>query len=110
MRADSARPESTSYLRRHGLPNVTSVDKWTGSVEDGIAHLRGYAEIVIHPRCQETIRETRLWSYKVDRLTGDILPTVVDAHNHYMDALRYALAPIIKARAKAPMTMHAALL
>lgn len=98
VRADSARPESTSYLRRHGLPNTVSVDKWHGSVEDGIAHLRGYAEIVIHPRCRETIKETRLWSYKKDRLSGDVLPVVIDANNHYMDALRYALTPLIQRR------------
>lgn len=95
-RADSARPETTSYLNRHGMPGVKSVDKWQGSVEDGIAHLRGYYEIVVHPRCVETIRETRLYSYKVDRLTGDVLPKIVDAHNHYIDALRYAITPLIK--------------
>jgi phage terminase large subunit len=98
VRADSARPESTSYLRRHGLPRVESVTKWAGSVEDGIQHLRSYKEIVIHPECRETVREARLYSYKVDRHTGDILPVVVDANNHYMDALRYALAPMIGGR------------
>jgi len=25
-----------------------------------------------------------------------VLPIVVDAHNHYMDASRYALGPLIK--------------
>jgi phage terminase large subunit len=98
VRADNARPESISYLQRHGLPNCVAVDKWPGSVEDGIAHMRSYVEIVIHPRCRETIRESRLWSYKVDRLSGDILPIVVDANNHWMDGLRYALAPMIKRR------------
>lgn len=98
VRADSARPESTSYLQRHGLPRAQSVQKWPGSVEDGIAHLRGYREIVIHPRCRETINETRLYSYKVDRLTGDVLPDIVDAHNHYLDAVRYAIAPLIRRR------------
>jgi phage terminase large subunit len=38
-----------------------------------------------------------LYSYKVDRNTGDILRIVVDAHNHYIDALRYAIGPMIKA-------------
>lgn len=98
IRADNARPESTSYLRRHGLPRVESAPKWQGSVEDGIQHLRSYREIVIHPRCRETIREARLYSYKVDRLTGDVLPQIVDAHNHYWDATRYALAPLIQRR------------
>ena len=95
-RADSARPESISYLKRHGLPRIESVTKWQGSVEDGIQHLRSYAEIVIHPRCSDTIREARMYSYKVDKLSGDILPQVVDANNHLMDALRYALAPLIR--------------
>jgi phage terminase large subunit len=98
VRSDSARPETISYLRRHGMPRMEAVKKWAGSVEDGISHLRSYREIVIHPRCKETIRETRLYSYKVDRLTGDILPTIVDAHNHYMDALRYALNPLVQRR------------
>lgn len=96
IRADSARPETISYLKRHGLPRVEGVKKWPGSVEDGIAHLRSYEAIVIHPRCRETINETRLYSYKVDKLTGDILPEIVDAHNHCMDALRYAISPLVK--------------
>lgn len=97
VRADSARPETISYLKRHGLPRVEGVKKWPGSVEDGIAHLRSYDEIVVHPRCKETIQETRLYSYKVDRLSGDILPDIVDANNHCIDAIRYAIAPLIKA-------------
>lgn len=96
IRADSARPESISYLKRNGLPRIEGVEKWKGSVEDGIAHLRGYEKIIIHPRCAETIKETRLYSYKVDRLTGDVLPQIIDANNHYIDSTRYALAPLIK--------------
>jgi len=96
IRADSARPESISYLKRHGLPKIEAVKKWSGSVEDGIAHLRSYKKIVIHPRCTETIKEMRLYSYAVDRLTGDILPKIVDANNHYIDAIRYAVNPLIK--------------
>jgi phage terminase large subunit len=97
-RADSARPETISYCRQNGLRRMTAVDKWPGSVEDGIAHLRGYREIIVHPRCREFMRESRLYSYKVDRLTGDVLPKVVDAHNHLIDAGRYALAPLIRQR------------
>jgi phage terminase large subunit len=96
VRGDSARPETISYLRRNGLPRVEGVKKWPGSVEDGIAHLKSYGAIIVHPRCTETIREGRLYSYKVDRLTGDILPAVVDSDNHIIDAIRYALGPLIK--------------
>lgn len=97
-RADSARPETISYVRRNGLPNVTAVAKWPQSIEDGIAYLRSFREIVIHPRCAETIRETRLYSYKTDRLTGDVLPEIIDSCNHYIDAIRYALQPMIRQR------------
>lgn len=98
IRADSARPETISYLQRHGYPRIVGVKKWAGSVEEGIQHLRSYREIVIHPRCEKAIEEGRLYSYKVDRLSGDILPTIVDAHNHIWDAVRYALEPLIRRR------------
>lgn len=102
VRADSARPETISHVkssgdgRRQSLPQIVPVEKWSGSVEDGIAHLRSYFEIVIHPRCTAFLMEARLYSYKVDRLTGDVMKDVVDAHNHYIDAARYALGPLIR--------------
>lgn len=102
IRADSARPESISFLERNGLPRIESVDKWPGSVKDGIQHLRAYKEIIVHPRCQEFLKECRLYSYKVDKATNEVLADPVDAYNHYMDALRYALAPLIQA-GRAPM-------
>ena len=102
VRADSARPETISHVKSTGqgkrpaLPKITAVQKWPGSVEDGIAHLRSYREIIIHPRCKETLKEARLYSYKTDRLSGDVLTTIVDANNHIMDAIRYALGPMIR--------------
>lgn len=97
-RWDSASPGSISIITRHGLPKAQGAPKWQGSVDDGIRFLRSFREIVIHPRCTQTINEARLYSYKVDRLTGDVLPTLVDANNHYIDAIRYAVSPIIKGR------------
>jgi phage terminase large subunit len=96
IRADSARPETISYLKQHGLQRIQPVFKWPGSVEDGIAYLRGFEEIIIHPSCKHAREEARLYSYKVDKHTGDILPEVKDAHNHIWDAVRYALAPMIR--------------
>lgn len=96
IKADSARPETISYMVKKGF-NVSAAKKWPGSVEDGIAHLRGFRRIVIHPRCQRTAREFRTYSYKVDR-NDDILPIIVDANNHYIDALRYSLDGYIQSR------------
>lgn len=97
-RWDSARPESISHLKRHGLPRSEAVEKWKGSVEDGIAFLRSFKEIVVHSRCTEAIKEARLYSYKRDRHTGDVLPDLIDANNHVWDAVRYALGPMVRAR------------
>jgi phage terminase large subunit len=94
VRADNARPESISYLQRHGLPKIKGVKKGAGSIEDGIAHMKSFENIIIHPRCVQTINEFRNYSYKLDKLTGDILPTIVDDNNHYIDAIRYALEGI----------------
>lgn len=108
VRADSARPESISYLKRHGLPRMVGVKKWPGSVEDGIAHLRSYDEIVVHTRCTGVQSECRKYSYKIDRQSGDVLPQVVDAFNHYIDAVRYGLAPLIKRDKPIGITMRTA--
>lgn len=96
VRADCARPESISYLSRHGLPRITAAPKWAGSVEDGVAWLRSFAEIVVHERCTRTADECRLYSYKTDRLTGEVKPDIVDANNHFIDAIRYGAAPLIR--------------
>lgn len=99
IRADAARPETTNELRRRGL-KVESAPKWAGSVEDGIEHLRSYEQIIIHPRCKLATSEARLWRYKTDKRTGDVLPELIDAHNHVWDAARYALSPLIRQGSK----------
>ncbi|MER5026921.1 PBSX family phage terminase large subunit [Providencia stuartii] len=90
IKADSARPETISYLKRQGF-NISAAKKWQGSVEDGITYLRGFKQIIIHPRCKETAKEARLYSYKTDRITGEVLPVIEDAYNHCWDAVRYGL-------------------
>ena len=98
IRADNARPESISYLKRHGLSMITPTIKGKGSIEDGIEYIRSFEAIIIHERCVETAREFRLYSYKTDPHSGDILPQILDENNHYIDALRYALEPLIKSK------------
>lgn len=94
-RADNARPETISYVQRNGF-NIIAAEKWPGSVEDGVEFLRSFEAVVIHPRCKHTAEEARLYSYKVDKLSGDVQPVIVDRHNHCMDAIRYALTPMIR--------------
>lgn len=107
VRADSARPESISYLKRadpdgkrKNMPGIIGVDKGKGSVEDGIEFIKSFAMVVIHPRCQETAREFQRYSYKVDRLSGDVTKVILDKFNHYIDSIRYGLEQVMKNRGK----------
>lgn len=97
IRGDSARPETINEMKKRGL-RLEAAPKWPGSVEDGISHLRSYELIVIHPRCKRAIEEARLWRYKVDKNTDEVLPILIDKFNHVWDAVRYALAPLIRRR------------
>ena len=96
IRVDSSRPETVSYLRQHGVPQCVSVDKWPDSVADGISRMRAFEQIVLHPSCVHTLDEFRSYQYKTDRLTGDVLPDIVDKNNHAIDSIRYGIAPLIK--------------
>lgn len=94
--ADSARPETVSYMRRHGFPKIVSALKGQGSVEDGISFLQSF-DIIVHPRCENVIRELSSYSYKIDRQTDEVLPMLEDKDNHTIDALRYALEGLRRA-------------
>ena len=98
IKADCARPETISHIRRKGFPNIGPAEKWKGSVEDGVACLKSFKRIVVHEECRHTAKEFRMYSYKVDRVTGDILPIIADKWNHAIDALRYALDGYIRGK------------
>lgn len=95
IRADSARPETISYMSRQQF-KIKPCPKWKGSVEDGIEYIRSFRKIYVHPRCKHTYEEFKFYSYKQDKNTGDVLPIVLDKDNHYMDSIRYALNPYIQ--------------
>jgi phage terminase large subunit len=98
IKADIARPEIISHVRQTGGYNISGAEKWPGSVEDGIAHLRGFKMIHIHPDCPHAVYDFKHYRYKVDRITGDVLPIIVDADNHWPDLARYALDGFIQHR------------
>ena len=94
--ADSARPETISYMQKHGFPKMNYASKGKGSVEEGIAFLQSF-DIIVHPRCKHTIDELTMYHYKRDPLTDEILPVLDDKNNHLIDALRYACEGVRKA-------------
>jgi phage terminase large subunit len=100
IRADSARPETISYMQRNGFSRMKSAIKGPGSVEDGIEFLKSY-DIVVHPECKDATTginhvsdELSLFSYQTDKKTGEITVTVEDKHNHTIDCIRYAIEDV----------------
>jgi len=105
-RADSAEPKTISYLQRNGLPRMEGVKKWPNSIAEGVRFIRGFNSVIIHPSCKGSAEDFRLYSHKTDKLSGDILPDILDANNHSPDAVRYALAPLIKAQSSGKMVIR----
>lgn len=95
--ADSERPDTISYMRQKGF-NCVGATKGKGSVEDGIQFLRGFEEIIIHPRCRGAIDNFSNYKWKQDRISGEILPIPADGSDHWPDTARYALEDFIKAK------------
>ena len=87
--ADSARPETISYMKNNGFPKIVPAVKGARSLEEGVEFLKTF-DIIVHPRCTHLIDELTLYSYKTDPLTGSVVPILNDKDNHVIDSLRYA--------------------
>ena len=104
--ADSARPDTVSFLSqyfkdpRDGTEypgyEIVGAEKGKGSVEDGIEFLRGFEQIVIHPRCKGAIDNFTNYKWKQDKITQAVLPIPASGSDHVPDAVRYALERYIK--------------
>ncbi len=87
--ADSARPETISYMKRNGFPRMAAALKGAKSVEEGVAFLQSL-EVIVHPRCTHTIDELSTYAYRTDPDTGKPIPLLEDKNNHVIDSVRYA--------------------
>ena len=94
IRADEARPDVISHIAKMGF-SIEGAPKGPGSIEMGIAFIRSFKRVVIHERCRYTKAEASLYRHKVDKLTEEVLPDIIDKDNHIWDAVRYGLAPLI---------------
>jgi phage terminase large subunit len=102
--ADSARPETISYMQRHGFPRLLAAIKGPRSLEEGVEFLKSF-DIIVHPRCKHTIDELTAYSYEIDPLTSLVLPKLADKDNHVIDALRYACEGARRAKPDKPRTL-----
>ena len=87
--ADSSRPETISYMQKHGFGRMTAAVKGARSLEEGVEFLRAF-DIIVHPRCTHTADELTAYCYETDPLTGQVIPKLKDKDNHVIDSLRYA--------------------
>lgn len=96
-RADNARPETISKVKHdkeNPIPLIKACKKWKGCVEDGIAQLQSFDEIVIHPDADCCKAELTAYSFKKDKF-DEITAIPLDADNHFADSLRYGIEPYI---------------
>lgn len=89
---DAAEPKSIGDLCRRGIRAKSAV-KGADSVNFGIKFLQSY-EIIVDLRCQTLRNELQVYHWKEDKY-GNTLQIPVDADNHTIDALRYALEDVM---------------
>lgn len=91
--ADAAEPKSIAEIKRDGITRIRPAKKGKDSITQGISFMQQY-KLVVDDRCVKTIEELENYTYKKDRATGEYTNEPVDAYNHEIDAIRYALDEI----------------
>lgn len=94
--ADCAEPKSIDRLRELGIRNIRPARKGKDSVNNGIDFIQGF-KIIIHPKCENFVKEIGSYCWDKDK-EGHSINEPVDADNHLMDAMRYALEGYIKGK------------
>ena len=91
--ADSAEPKSIGDFQSYGSL-MRGAKKGPDSVEYSMKWLSGLAKIVIDPRrCPKTAEEFTIYEYPQDK-DGNYITGYVDADNHCIASVRYAMNPI----------------
>lgn len=93
--ADSAEPKSIGDFKAYGSL-MKGAEKGAGSVEYSMKWLSSLAKIVIDQRrCPTAAQEFSTYEYQQDK-DGNYISGYVDANNHCIDSVRYALNNIWK--------------
>lgn len=96
---DSSEPKTIDLLAMNNVRAVGAI-KGADSINRGIRWLQGY-EIIVDVKCQNFKNEIEQYHWKEDKY-GNPMAIPVDANNHLLDALRYALeSEILAAEVKA---------
>ena len=93
--ADSAEPKSIGDFKAYGSL-MKGAEKGAGSVEYSMKWLSSLAKIVIDQRrCPVSAQEFSTYEFEQDK-DGNYISGYVDANNHCIDSIRYALNNIWK--------------
>ena len=93
--ADSAEPKSIGDFKAYGSL-MKGAEKGAGSVDYSMKWLSSLAKIVIDQRrCPTTAQEFSTYEFEQDK-DGNYISGYVDANNHCIDSVRYALNNIWK--------------
>lgn len=85
---DNSRPDTIAEVYDAGF-NMQPCKKGPGSIKTGIDWLKRH-KIFIHPESVNLLKEIKSYKWKVDK-NEKVLDEPVDANNHLIDALRYAM-------------------
>lgn len=88
--ADSARPGDIQQVFNSGYHLIKPSIKGAGSIASGINKLKEY-KIFVTSRSVELIRELQRYKWEEDKEGNTVEGVPVDAFNHAIDALRYAV-------------------
>lgn len=85
---DSAEPRLITELYDRGI-NIVPAIKGAGSIKEGIAFMLDY-DLIVDPSSENLIKELNNYSWS-NKKSG----TPIDAHNHLIDAIRYAVSEFL---------------
>lgn len=98
LTADNSENKSIADFKEMGAPWIRAAIKGPGSVDYSMKWLAGLEEIIIDPvRCPHSAKEFTSYEFERNR-DGEFISGYVDADNHCIDAVRYALVPVWKVR------------
>jgi phage terminase large subunit len=96
LKADAARPEIISYMRRAGWFNMSAATKPADSVEFGVQWLLALDDIIIYPGdAEQAVDDFSKYSYVLHARTKEPTTHLAKKDDDSIDAVRYALNKLI---------------
>lgn len=91
--ADSAEKKSIAEMQRDGIERIRPALKGPDSIIQGVQFLQQF-DWIVDDRCVKTIEELQNYTYIKDKKTDEYTNKPIDAYNHCIDAIRYAVEEV----------------